>query len=152
MDTITIAETGCYLDNHRGHYITRDVIELAVGYGFIIGPCERFVVDAYEHDCHRESYPFESVIELADEATAWLNSGRDECSTCDGSGKVYSSHDIDRAAPADDPDGVICRACSGAGRGPREPGQNFPPIVPEGCYWSFNDGDFGLYAEDELID
>jgi len=26
---IFTCETGCYLDNHRGHYISRDVIDLA---------------------------------------------------------------------------------------------------------------------------
>lgn len=26
--------TGCYLDGNRGHYITRDAIRLAMGYGY----------------------------------------------------------------------------------------------------------------------
>lgn len=73
-----ITETGCFLDNHRGHYITRDIIEFAVGYGFIIGPFEKFVVDSYDRDNGDEDYPFEGLIELADEAVAWLNIGDNE--------------------------------------------------------------------------
>jgi hypothetical protein len=105
-------ETGCYLDNHRGHYISRDVIDFACAEGFIIGSFERFVVDLYDSHSYYEDYPQEGLIELCDEAIAWLNSS-----------------DVDRIS-----------------------GQNVPPKKPEGTYWSFNDGDFGLYAEDELID
>ena len=110
----TITETGCYLDNHRGHYITRDAIELAIGYGFIIGPFERFALDMYDSHGHEESYPSEGLTDLCDEAIAWLNSG-----------------DLRE-------------------QGIRIAGQNFPPIVPDGFTWGFNDGDFGLY--DELRD
>jgi hypothetical protein len=45
--------------------------------------------------------------------------------------------------------GHLCRACSGTGRGPRVAGQNFPPRIPDGYRWDFNDGDFGLYRVDE---
>lgn len=31
----------------------------------------------------------------------------------------------------------------------RMPGQNWPPIVSDGAYWTFNDGDFGLYMTDD---
>src|SRR3954465_2485728 len=84
--TIRITETGCYLDNHRGHYIMRDVIWMARDYGFIIGECERFVLDMYDDHGHEENYPHEGMIELADEAIEWLNSGQDECDDCDGTG------------------------------------------------------------------
>ena len=30
-------------------------------------------------------------------------------------------------------------------------GQNSPPIIPDGTAWEWNDGDFGLYAIDDLI-
>lgn len=105
-------ETGCYLDSHRGHYISRDVIEFAQSVGFIVGLSDAYVVSKYEDHGHEEDYPFEVIVELADEATAWLNSSA-----------------VDRIS-----------------------GQNFPPSKPEGTYWSFNDGDFGLYAEEDLID
>lgn len=113
-ETITITETGCYLDNNRGHYITRDAIELAIGYGFIVGQFERFALDMYDDLGHVENYPFEALVDLCDEAVSWLNHGRDSY-----------------------PDA-------------RWAGQNFPPIVPDDHYWSFYDGDFGLYAVDEL--
>ncbi len=140
MQTITIAETGCYLDNHRGHYITRDAIELAVAYGFILDGFAQFAVDAYADDNHHDGYPHEALIELCDEAIAWLNSGQGECEGCGGDGK---DHDHPHNA------GCICRECSGTGRGPRIAGQNFPPIIPDGYMWGFNDGDFGLYSEED---
>jgi hypothetical protein len=72
----TITETGCYLDNHRGHYLTRDVVELAIGYGFIVGEFERFALDQYEDHNHQNGYPHEALTDLADEARAWLNAGQ----------------------------------------------------------------------------
>ncbi len=147
-ETITITETGCYLDNHRGHYITRDAIELAIGYGFIVGPFERFALDHYDGAGHAENYPFESLIELCDDAIVWLNSGQGECGECAGTGKVRDG--LANRAHGTDPPIVVCRACSGSRRGPREPGQNFPPIIPGDTYWTFNDGDFGLYVIEDM--
>jgi len=74
--TTTITETGCYLDNHRGHYITRDAIELAVSFGFIIGSFERFALDHYDDLGHEEDYPHEALYELCDDAVEWLNAGQ----------------------------------------------------------------------------
>jgi hypothetical protein len=54
MPSTTITETGCYLDNHRGHYITRDAILLAQGLGFIVGEFERFALDHYDDLGHEE--------------------------------------------------------------------------------------------------
>jgi hypothetical protein len=76
--SIAITETGCYLDNHRGHYITRDAILLAQGLGFIVGEFERFALDHYDDLGHEEGYPQEALIELCDEAVAWLNNGQGE--------------------------------------------------------------------------
>lgn len=75
MERTEITETGCYLDNHRGHYILRDVVELAIGYGFIVGGFERFALDQYDEHNHTDGYPHEELTELADEARDWLNSG-----------------------------------------------------------------------------
>jgi hypothetical protein len=111
--TFTEADTGCYLDNHRGHYITRDMIWLAEGFGFILGPLESFALAQYEAHGHEEDYPHESITDLADEALAWLNVGEN----------------------------------TGIGRPIR--GQNDPPAIPEGTSWGWNDGDFGLYADEE---
>lgn len=104
-------ETGCYLDNHRGHYITRDMINLAREYGFIVSECERWVLDTYHEHSHQPDYPHEALYELADEAQAWLNNGRGTT---------------------------------------RMPGQNLPPAIPDGAYWDWNEGDFGLYDIEEL--
>jgi hypothetical protein len=149
-ETITITETGCHLDNHRGHYITRDVIQLAQGFGFIIGQFEQWAIDTYgmATDTSNETYPYEALTELADEAIVWLNSGQEECLTCGTSGKVF--WDEGRHIEL----GAICKRCSGKGRGPRIAGQNFPPVIPDGTEWSYNDGDFGLYAieSDDDID
>jgi hypothetical protein len=76
--TFVAADAGCYLDNHRGHYISRDAIEFAVSLGFIVGWFERWALDSYEAHCHEEDYPTEGIYELADEAVAWLNNGREE--------------------------------------------------------------------------
>jgi hypothetical protein len=113
IEVITITEIGCYLDNHRGHYIVRDMIQLAEGYGYIVGPFEQWALETYESHSHEDGYPQESLIELADDALAWLNHGRDL---------------------------------------PRMAGQNFPPIIPAGTAWDWFDGDFGLYAIEELED
>ena len=50
METVTITEdqTGCWLDNHRGHYIVRDAIQLAQQWGYIIGPFEEYAVGMYD--------------------------------------------------------------------------------------------------------
>lgn len=144
MDTITITpdQAGCFLDNHRGHYIQRDAIELAVEYGYIIGQMEQWALRTYEKQSHEDSYPFEELTELCDEAVAWLNSGQSQCETCGGTGKAVNGW-IDQ-------DGISrCRMCNATGRGPRISGQNFPPKVPEGFAWAFEDGDFGLYLYDD---
>src|SRR5580765_2201288 len=136
-------QVGTWLGSPRGHYITRDTIELAVGFGFIIGPFEQYAVSMYDNaaeegGCGSDEYPHEGIIELCDEAVAWLNTGQGECPACDAKG--YWSDNIH----------MICKVCSGSGRGPdRISGQNFPPRVPEGYVWEFNDGDFGLYQYDE---
>jgi hypothetical protein len=78
MERQTITEIGCYLDGHRGHYIIRDMIQLAEGWGFIIGPFEQFALAMYEDHNHEENYPHEGLHELADEALNWLNIGDNE--------------------------------------------------------------------------
>ena len=146
MRDATITDTGCYLDNHRGHYITRDAIELAVEFGFIIGPFERFVIDMYDDHCFDDNYPTETLIELCDDATAWLNSGQGTCSYCAGTGgQPLPPYDGEYWTVKDGDGERKCKFCTGTGRGPRIDGQNFPPKVPEGYVWEFNDGDFGLY-------
>jgi hypothetical protein len=109
----TITETGCYLDNHRGHYITRDMILLAEEFGFILGEMESFVLDQYDEFNANENYPTESLYALADEALEWLNVGEN----------------------------------TGVDRPIR--GQNSPPAIPEGTSWGWNDGDFGLYEDED---
>lgn len=148
MNHIIILETGCYLDNHRGHYIQRDAIELAVEYGFLIGGFEKFAVDMYQDHSHEDNYPFEALNELCDDAVAWLNSGQIECDACGGSGHPSEGSE-DYFTHVDRPNVKLCRPCSGTGRGDRIEFQNFPPITPEGFQWAFEDGDFGLYLYDE---
>src|SRR3954465_5889309 len=143
-NTVSITQTGCYLDNHRGHYIGRDVIELAVSYGFIIGQFEQFAVNMYDEHNSDESYPSESMIELADDAIEWLNSGHDLCPNCEGN--AINPTDGEWFTRKDDPESIKwCRKCTGTGRGPRIAGQNFPPRIPYGFIWGWNEGDFGLY-------
>ena len=36
-----------------------------------------------------------------------------------------------------------------AGQEERIPGQNLPPTIPADTMWGFNDGDFGLYEEED---
>ncbi len=161
----TTADIGCYLDNHRGHYITRDVIDLAQSYGFIVDPFAQFALDLYGHDdivasghIDHAEYPHESIIELCDEAIAWLNGGQTTCAECDNYshldgwtiGNVWQPATYDaKGNVSRHGTFVVCRACSGTGRGPRDEGQNFPPIVPSDAFWGFNDGDFGLYRFDD---
>ena len=152
-----ITETGCYLDNHRGHYIIRDVIWLAEGYNYIIDGMEKFTLDMYEDHCNDENYPFEELVSLCDAAIEWLNSGQNACmECCEGShradwigpGHVWETRE-NKLGVVIGGSWVICRSCSGSGRGPRIDGQNFPPRIPEGTAWDFNDGDFGLYEIEE---
>lgn len=109
ISPVTITETGCYLDNHRGHYIVRDAILLAIEFGFIVGPFERFALDHYDDLGHEESYPQEALVDLLDEATQWLNMVQGE--------RIY--------------------------------GQNLPPKTPDEYWWGFNDGDYGLWREED---
>jgi hypothetical protein len=138
--TFTLSDCGCYLDSVRGHYLPRDVIQLAQGYGFIIDPFAQFALNRYADDSADEDYPIDALYNLADEAEAWLNSGRGVCDTCEGNGWILDD-------PTDAHDRLICRDCSGTGRD-RIGGQNFPPIIPENAWWGFNDGDFGLYVQE----
>jgi hypothetical protein len=148
METVELHEsqTGCWLDSHRGHYITRDAIELATGWGFIIDGFASWALWSYAEHWHEEGYPAEELTSLCDDAVAWLNSGQSECPDCGGTGKGAVTDDNSWL----DKDGSYrCRTCTGTGRGDRVQGQNFPPKVPEGYVWEFNDGDFGLYKYDE---
>jgi hypothetical protein len=143
-DNIAITETGCYFDNHRGHYITPAVIEFAVEKGFMIGPFEQFAVDMYDSFNFDQKYPHESLQALADEARDWLNSGQDECDNCT---RGFNPKDGEYWTHANDSSKLKrCKKCTGTGRGPRIDGQNFPPVIPDGFMWGWNDGDFGLYA------
>jgi hypothetical protein len=72
-DHTTTLEPGCYLDGSRGHYLTRDAIELAVSLGFMLDSFERYAVDRYEFG--EDDYPFDGLVELCDRAVEWLNSG-----------------------------------------------------------------------------
>jgi hypothetical protein len=78
MTTTEITVTGCYLDNHRGHYITRDMLWLCEGFGYILDPCMKFVLSMYEEHSHEEDYPIESLYEEAEQALQWLNGGPNE--------------------------------------------------------------------------
>jgi len=150
METVMIdpSQIGGWLDSARGHYISRDVIQLAEHWGFILDPFAKFAVEMYEdHDGHQE-FPFEAMQDLCDEAIAWLNSGQVDCDNCDGKG-AYPK-DGESWTHKDDADKLPrCKQCSGTGRGDRIPGQNYPPIIPPGTTWAFEDGDFGLWRYDD---
>jgi hypothetical protein len=149
--TIDPTQIGCWLDSHRGHYISRDVILLAKEWGFIIDPFAEFAINVYEDWDGDESYPFEAMMSLCDDAITWLNSGKPDCANCDGKG-AYPK-DGESWTHKDDPDKLPrCKQCSGSGRGDRVAGQNYPPIIPPDTSWSFNDGDFGLYLIEDLSD
>lgn len=96
----TLIPTGCYLDSHRGHYITRDAILLAIDYGFVLDAADRQLVDTYDAECWDPGYDFESLVDLSDEAITWMNE-------------------------------MVCNR-------------------PENTYWGWNDGDFGLYEEEDF--
>jgi hypothetical protein len=143
MEPVTLTETGVYLSNQRGHYISRDIIDLATGYGFIIGSFEQFAVSVYDQYTEFEDYPSQAIYELADEAIEWLNSGQDDCPDC-----------TDGFLPTKDwwtdKDGKMrCKTCSGQGRGPRMEHQNFPPRTPEGYSWALEEGELGLWIYDQ---
>jgi len=152
MNTTVITEdqTGTWLGNQRGHYIGRDTIQMAVEYGFIIGPFEQYAVAMYDSANEGGSeaeYPHEGMSELCDEAVAWLNSGQDDCPNCN---EGIDPRDGDYWISKDDAEGIKrCKRCTGTGRGDRIAGQNFPPRIPEGYTWAFEDGDFGLFKYDD---
>lgn len=148
METIKLDEQniGCWLEGARGHYLSRDVIDQATEWGFIIGPFEEYAVRMYEEHSHEDDYPNEGITELCDEAIAWLNSGQSKCEFCDGTG---GNPGIGELSWIDKTGKVRCKKCTGTGRGGRIEGQNFPPVIPEGTQWAFEDGDFGLWKYDE---
>lgn len=76
--TITEDQAGCWLDNHRGHYILRDMIDVATQFGFIIDPFAEFALRIYEDYDGDENYPYEALTELSEEALKWLNYGDNE--------------------------------------------------------------------------
>jgi hypothetical protein len=81
MDRITITEdrTGCYLDNHRGHYLTRDMLWLCRDdFGYIIDECLAFALLMYDEKGHTEEFPFESMMDESRSALDWLNGGDNE--------------------------------------------------------------------------
>lgn len=73
--TITVDQTGCWLGSHRGHYINRDMILLAVELGFIIDPFVSYALLHYDDDMTDENYPSEGLYDVADHALDWLNIG-----------------------------------------------------------------------------
>lgn len=80
-DRITITEdhVGCYLDSHRGHYISRDMILLAAdSFGYNLGSLERWFLDCYEDHNGDENYPTEIIHEIANDVEQWLNCGDNE--------------------------------------------------------------------------
>lgn len=153
--TITADQAGCYLDNHRGHYIMRETTETEIRTTFIVGELVQFVLNEYDVHHSDDGYPHESLHELMQEAEDWLNSGQGSCDDCAGTGRSPKSGEwFKRADDGMLPDERIlfCRKCSGTGRSPRIEFQNFPPIIPEGYSWGWNDGDFGLYADESKDD
>lgn len=74
--TFVEADAGCYLDSHRGHYISRDMVLMAADeFGYILSPIDRWFLDCYEDHSHEEGYPAELVQEIADKVLDWLNGG-----------------------------------------------------------------------------
>ncbi len=68
-------EPGCYLDGARGHYITRDMIEMAQGFGYILDPFAQYTIARYGEGGDIADYPHEAMHDLADEILSWLNGG-----------------------------------------------------------------------------
>jgi hypothetical protein len=137
--TLTEANTGCWLDaGISGHHMPRRVINLAQEYGFMVNESEERALSRL--DVHPDIFPLDALIELSHDAVRWLNSGQEECDVCAGTG--LASEGPDKS--------WHCWVCMGTGRGPRVHGQNFPPRIPDGYRWDFNDGDFGLYPTTKL--
>ena len=115
-----------------------------------MGSFEQWAIDTYDEHGHEDGYPHEGMTELCDDAVAWLNSGQSVCPKCAARADAIRHREGEYFTRKDDPDGIRwCRNCTGTGRGDRIAGQNFPPVIPEGTAWSFEDGDFGLYRYDE---
>lgn len=74
----TIIDPGCHLDNHRGHYITRDMLWLAESFGYIIDPVMQYALANYERDSDADNYPIDCLHDEADKALEWLNGGPNE--------------------------------------------------------------------------
>lgn len=73
-----IMEAGCRLASWRGHYISRDIVEMAQEFGYLVDSSDEWLLDCYDEHCNDEGYPVETVYELAQAAEDWLNAGRDE--------------------------------------------------------------------------
>lgn len=82
MSTITKAsplDIGCWIAGHRGRYATSGLVYKAMDWGFVIDSDDDRALTAYDggddeilHDGEMVDV-FDWVIELADEAEAWLN-------------------------------------------------------------------------------
>lgn len=69
-------ETGCYAEGHRGWHAHAHVIELAEGFGFPLDDEARELVHAYDTNDHADddhNTRLEVVLDIMDEAEAWLN-------------------------------------------------------------------------------
>ncbi len=75
VETITEDCAGCYLDGSRGHYGIRDMVELAIGYGYIVDGFVSFALGAYDDQSSDEGYPHEELVSVSDSALDWLNGG-----------------------------------------------------------------------------
>jgi hypothetical protein len=71
--------TGCWIDDHWGHYGVTRLIEIAQDYGFYLDECELLSVYAYRKDqttfkhCGIESHTDDWIFDIGDAAEEWLN-------------------------------------------------------------------------------
>lgn len=72
-------DIGCWIEGHRGHYATSGLVWKACDWGFEIDDSDRLALEAYEagndeiFHLGEKVEVFDWVVELADEAEAWLN-------------------------------------------------------------------------------
>jgi hypothetical protein len=77
--TIEAKDAGCFLDNHRGHYIVRDMLWLCRDdFGYILDPCLSFALLVYDKYGDTPEFPHEAMQDEAQAALNWLNGGPNE--------------------------------------------------------------------------
>ena len=142
MERITITETGCYLDNHRGHYIdARRNPACARSTASSSARSSKWAIDTYDEHWRRRGLPARGHDRaLSTRLSNGSTAGRTSATTCDQGPEATPTCPGHECVARRDMGVVRCKKCTGTGRGPRIDGPELPAEeCPKGCSWAFED-------------